>query len=295
MMGVPGLALLWLATVPCEGRERDARQLEEVAEQRPAELDALLEALELRWGGMPLRPKREATPAERVETAKRRMGGACEGLESSRGEAALPPSDKARLEEILSRPEFSEARKRQGDAFQRLVQTVLDWLTELLQTRGAQSFATTTRTAVLVLGFAVVLFAVLRLRHWRRGPARRGARKEGTEATARVLDSPGEHLARARAALTGQPREAIREGLLALLSSLEVRRLARPDRVKTNRELVGELPGRGASERLTREVERLVRWYDQAFYSLEPVPAEDAARFVEEVERLHRTQEGAAA
>jgi hypothetical protein len=295
MMGVTGLALLWLATVPCEARERDARQLEEVVDQRPAELDALLDALELRWGGMPLRAKRDASPAERVEVAKRRMGRACDELEASKGEAPPPPSDKARLEEILSRPEFAEARQRQGDAFKRLVHAVLDWLGELLQTRGAQSFATTTRTVVLVLGFAVVLFAALRLRHWRRGPARRGGAKAGSEATARVLDSPGEHLARARAALSGQPREAIREGLLALLSSLEMRRLARPDRVKTNRELVGELPGRGASAQLTREVERLVRWYDQAFYSLEPVPEQAAARFVAEVERLHRTQEGAAA
>jgi hypothetical protein len=42
-------------------------------------------------------------------------------------------------------------------------------------------------------------------------------------------------------------------------------------------------------------VERLVRWYDRAFYSLEPVPPEDAARFVEQVERLHRELAGAAA
>jgi hypothetical protein len=174
------------------------------------------------------------------------------------------------------------------------MRTLASWLEGLLQTEQAQSFATSTRTAVLVLGLAVALFAVLRLRYWRRGPARRG---EGTAAgaAALVLDSPGEHLARARAALGGQPREAIREGLLALLSSLETKRLARPDRVKTNRELVGELPRRGASAQLTGEVERLVRWYDRAFYSLEPVPAEDAARFVDEVERLHQGLAGAVA
>jgi len=40
-------------------------------------------------------------------------------------------------------------------------------------------------------------------------------------------------------------------------------------------------------------VERLVRWYDRAFYSLEPVPSEDAARFVDEVERLHQGLAGA--
>ena len=215
---------------------------------------------------------------------------------------AMPPvqeppprtTDPALLQEILSRPEFAQARERQGDVLQRLMRELTALLEKLLQTREAQSFATGTRTLVLALGFAVVLFAVLRLRHWRRGPVRRGGDAE-TGPAALELDSPGEHLARARAALGARPREAIREGLLALLSSLEAKRLARPDRVKTNRELVGELPGRGASAQLTGEVERLVRWYDRAFYSLEPVPPEDAARFVDEVERLHQGLTGAVA
>ncbi|HZH18017.1 MAG TPA: DUF4129 domain-containing protein [Archangium sp.] len=215
---------------------------------------------------------------------------------------AMPPiqeppprtTDPALLQEILSRPEFAQARERQGDVLQRLMRELTALLERLLQTREAQSFAMGTRTLVLALGFAVVLFAVLRVRHWRRGPVRRGADAE-TSPVALELDSPGEHLARARAALGARPREAIREGLLALLSSLEEKRLARPDRVKTNRELVGELPGRGASAQLTGEVERLVRWYDRAFYSLEPVPPEDAARFVDEVERLHQGLTGAVA
>jgi hypothetical protein len=207
-----------------------------------------------------------------------------------------PPrtTDPALLQEILSRPEFAHARERQGDVLQRLMRELTALLERLLQTREAQSFATGTRTLVLALGFAVVLFAVLRLRHGRRDPVRRGGDAE-TGPAALELDSPGEHLARARAALGARPREAIREGLLALLSSLEAKRLARPDRVKTNRELVGELPGRGASAQLTGEVERLVRWYDRAFYSLEPVPPEDAARFVDEVERLHQGLAGAVA
>jgi hypothetical protein len=64
--------------------------------------------------------------------------------------------------------------------------------------------------------------------------------------------------------------------------------------VKTNRELAAELPGRGAPEALVREVERLVRWYDGAFYSLAPVPSAEAARFVEDVERLQGTLPGVA-
>ena len=291
-----GLVLLWLAALPCEGQAREVQQLEELARTQPAEVDAHLTALELRWGGLPLRSPDDETPEERVDTAALRLQDVCAQLAASANTAApLPQSDRARLQEILSRSEFAQARQRQGDLVQRLMRTLAAWLEGLLQTQQAQSFATSTRTAVLVLGFAVTLFAVLRLRHWRRGQARRGEGTAAGAAAALVLDSPKEHLARARAALGGQPREAIREGLLALLSSLETKRLARPDRVKTNRELVGELPGRGASTQLTGEVERLVRWYDRAFYSLEPVPAEDAARFVDEVERLHQGLAGAVA
>jgi hypothetical protein len=289
-----GVALLWLAALPCETRAQETERLAEVARERPEELDAYLAAVEERWDGLPLRSRTDVPVEEYVETATHRLKEACALLaEPESASGALPHGDPARLQEILSRPEFAQARQRQGDLAQRLLRALSDWLEELLQTQQAQSFATGTRTAVLVLGFAVALFAVLRLRHWRRGPARRGAETGTGSAAALVLDSPGEHLARARAALRGQPREAIREGLLALLSSLETKRLARPDRVKTNRELVGELPGRGASAQLTGEVERLVRWYDRAFYSLEPVPSEDAARFVDEVERLHQGLAGA--
>ncbi|WP_257456996.1 DUF4129 domain-containing protein [Archangium lipolyticum] len=293
---MPGWVLLWLAAVPCDGHAREAQQLVELATRAPESLDARLDALEHRWGGLPLRSPDDDTPEERARTAARRLQGVCAQLSApASAENPAPRSEPARLQEILSRPEFALARDRQGDLLQRLVRTVKEWLEDLLQTSEAQSFATGTRTAVLVLGFAVVLFAALRLRHWRRGSARRREEAGTGPAAALVLDSPGEHLTRARKALAGQPREAIREGLLALLSSLEAKRLARPDRVKTNRELVGEMPGRGASTQLTREVERLVRWYDRAFYSLEPVPAEDAARFVDQVEQLHRELAGAAA
>jgi hypothetical protein len=108
-----------------------------------------------------------------------------------------------------------------------------------------------------------------------------------------MLDSPPEHLARARAALTTAPREAIRQGLFALLSSLEDARLARPDRVRTNRELVRELPSRGADATLVAKIDPLMRWYDGAFYSLDEVPKDGAVRFVDDVEKLSLELKGA--
>ncbi|WNG27519.1 DUF4129 domain-containing protein [Cystobacter fuscus] len=282
-----GLALLWLAALPCPDAERDIQELTELARSEPEAMEGALEALEARWQGLPLRAPGDDTPFKHVETVRVRLQGICTPLEEENVSASARTTDRARLEEILSRPEFAQARQRQGDVLQRLLRMVRGWLEELLQTRGAQSFATSTRTLVLVLGIAVVLLTALRLRSWRRAPTKRVGGPDVAPVPMR-LDPPGEHLKRARAALTSQPRSAIREGLLALLSSLESRRLARPDRVRTNRELVEELPGRGAPAHVTGEVERLVRWYDRAFYSLEPVPTEDAARFVDEVERLHQ-------
>ena len=286
------VVMAWLAALPCQDASRDAQRLREAAALSPDALDVSLQEVARQWEGLPLPDGKEALPAERAEAAARRLQRACAWLDAERSTPASPlPTDRARLQEILSRAEFAQARQRQGDVLQRVLRRVRDWLEGLLETRQALSFATSTRTVVLVLGVAVVLFALLRLRHWRRTPAGARAREEARHAAALQLASPGEHLTKARAALGGEPREAIRQGLLAMLSSLEERKLARPDRVKTNRELVGELPGRGASARLTGEVERLVRWYDRAFYSLEPVGSADAARFVDEVERFHQTRE----
>jgi hypothetical protein len=168
------------------------------------------------------------------------------------------------------------------------------WLEGLFESRGAQSFAVATRAIILGLALAVVLWTALQLRRWRR-PSQSQAPGASGAAAPLALDSPREHLQRARDALAADSREAIRQGLLALLSTLEERRLARPDRVKTNRELASELPARGAPVALVQEVERLVRWYDRTFYSLTPVPSEEAARFVADVERLHASPPGVAA
>lgn len=280
-------AYVWLAALPCAERQAESQRLARLAEQSPALLPEEVAELEARLGGMPLYPQQvELKPEELAEAVRQRLSEACALQEAAESQAAS--ADRERLQAILSRPEFAQARQRQGDVLGRLLRELGTWLEELLQTRGAESFAVGTRAAVLGLGVAVVLFALLRLRYWRRGGARGPAATRARGEGALVLDSPAEHLARARQALAREPREAIREGLLALLSTLEQRRLARPDRVRTNRELVAELPGRGAPPALVGEVERLVRWYDKAFYSLAPVGESEAARFVEAVEQLHQ-------
>ncbi len=286
--------LLLLAALPCEQREASARLLEQTAAQHPAELPTLVEGLEVSTGGMPLRPSGELSPADQARAVNARLDAACALQEASAREQPPPPgSDLERLRSILDRSEFARARQRNSDLLQRLMRELEAWMDRFFESRGAASFAVATRAIILGLALAVVLWGVLHLRARRR---RGTAKVAGVRAQAEPLklDSPGEHLQRARGALGTDAREAIREGLLSLLSALEERRLARPDRVKTNRELAAELPGRGAPDALVREVEQLVRWYDRAFYSLAPVPEEEAARFVADVERVQGTLPGVA-
>jgi hypothetical protein len=290
---VPSLPLVMLlasAALPCAEREATTRLLEETAATRPGELPSVIDGLSTRMGGMPLPPmEQDATAPERAKQLVGFLEQACALQESERGVAAAPPAgEPERLKAILDRPEFSRARQRHGDLVKRLMRELEAWMEGLFESSEAQGFAVATRAVMLGLAVALVLWGVLRLSARRRFKAAPSGSVSGAAAPL-VLDSPGEHLGRARAALGSDAREAIREGLLSLLSALEQRRLARPDRVKTNRELAAELPGRGAPAPLVTEVERLVGWYDQAFYSLAPVPGDEAARFVADVEHLNGT------
>jgi hypothetical protein len=286
---------LILASVPCADLEANVRLIQETSQSRPGELTVIIEGIESRSGGIPLRPAGDIPPEQLARDVVTRLKETCALQEATeRVQEPAPVSAPDRLRAILDRPEFSQARKRNTDLLQRLLRQVDAWLSGFFQSRGAQSFAVVTRAIMLGVALAVVLWGALWFRRWRR-PAKAQTRVNTAGAAPLVLDSPREHLQRARDALAADTREAIRQGLLALLSTLEERKLARPDRVKTNRELAAELPGRGAPGPLVQEVERLVRWYDRTFYSLSPVPPEEAARFVADVERLHASPPGGVA
>jgi hypothetical protein len=165
---------------------------------------------------------------------------------------------------------------------------VVAWLESLLQTRGAASYAEWTRVLVLAAALAVALLGALRLARWNRRRAPPGA---PAEAPPQKLSSPEGLLERARTLASRDARAAIREALLALLSSLGRRHLARAGTSSTNRELAAEATRRGAPPALAEQLDRALRWYDRAFYSLEPVAAPDASRFVDEVAGIHRALE----
>lgn len=220
----------------------------------------------------------------RLELEPKVADAACALEEASAAPAAV---DRARLADVLSRERYQGARSRSRGALKELWDRFVAWLESFLGSEGAQSYSQATRFVVLVLAALAAAWGALRLAGTR---LRRRARPADAPSDAARLElhSPERHLEAARAALGTSPREAIRQGLLALLSALEARHLARPDRVKTNRELVRELEARGATPPQRAAVEPLVRWYDGAFYSQDAVAADDARRFVQDVEAVTR-------
>jgi hypothetical protein len=196
-------------------------------------------------------------------------------------EVEAPATSGASLAAIYARPGFERARRPEASDVLRRLRA---WLEAIFETAGAESYSNVTRVVVLVAAALGAIAAVVRL--GRRG-ARPTATAPGTPAEAGLeLANPLEHLARARDALSSAPRMAAREGLLAILSALERQRLARPDRVKTNREIVSELPGRGAPGPIVEAVRAQLGWFDRAWYSAAPLDAEAAGRFLDAAQGL---------
>lgn len=210
-----------------------------------------------------------------------RQEAACELL----AQPAPAAIERASLSPLYERPGFERARQRNTGALQALMAQLKHWFERLFESSGAEQYSNVTR--VLVLIAALVIGGGVTLRFLRRRATRGEPKTEQQRAPAPLeLDDPAAHLRRAEAMLSSQPREAIREALFSLLSSLERRRFARPDRVKTNRELSLELPTRGAPPELVQQVTPLFAWFDRAFYSLDAVPPADARRFVDDVRKL---------
>lgn len=203
----------------------------------------------------------------------------CALAQRPEGQASTRPSLEA-LGELYARPAFLKAHSSQaGDLLKRLKA----WLETVFETSEAETYSNLTRVFVLVLAAFVVVATVARL------AGRRLAKRTKTQTTERrelELADPSHHLARARALAPGDARAAAREGLLAILSALERQRLARPDRVKTNRELARELPDRGASPELVAAVTTQLTWFDRAWYSLEPLDAARVNTFLDEASAL---------
>jgi hypothetical protein len=210
-----------------------------------------------------------------------RQAAACDLLD----QPAPPSVDRATLGPIFERSGFERARQRNSGAIQALLAQLKHWFERLFESSGAEAYSNVTRVVVLVLALVIGGGVTLRFLSRRRQRAL-ATTPRPLLSPALVLDDPATHLARAETLLAAAPREAIREALLSLLSSLERRRFARPDRVKTNRELALELPTRGAPPELVSTVAPLFAWFDRAFYSLDAVVPVEARRFVDDVRKV---------
>jgi len=188
------------------------------------------------------------------------------------------------LKSIFDREGFEQARQRNSGALAAFLAQARAWLERLFATSGAETYSNLTRIGVLGLALIVGITIVARVIGRRRVLPPRAA--DTKVATSLKLDEPAVHRQRAAALVESDPRAAVREGWLAVLSSLEQHRYARPDRVKTNRELVAELPTRGAPGELVNRVTALVTWFDRTFYSLDEVATAQARQFLADVDRV---------
>jgi hypothetical protein len=277
------------APPPCAFEDR-LNELRAAAKSSDPRLEQMQSRFESDIGRPLLRePERSIPPVSRVELIARRAKLAC-ALTSQFSGAASHRADRDRLKEILDRPEFAGARTRNSEWLARWWRRLGEWFESLLEAEGAQSFANFTRALVLGLALAAAAAGFFRLA--RRATTASAGKPSTLPSIRERLENPAAHLSLAEAAVNTNSREAIRQALLALLSWLERRRLARPDRAKTNRELARELPDRGASAELSEAIGRLVHWYDRAFYSLSAVSTREAQHFIHEISALQSNAAG---
>lgn len=214
-----------------------------------------------------------------AELTPERQATACELLAVS----GPPQRSVLGLHEVYERAGFEHARERDSSALNAWLLQLRAKLLAFFETSGAEKYSNVTRVVVLVVALLLIALGVARFAAARRRKVSTATKDQRGSEARLVLESAGQHLARAESLIESAPREALRQGLFALLSWLEAQHYARPDRVKTNRELVSELPVRGASAGLVDQVRAMCEFYDSAFYSLEPVSAADARSFVQRV------------
>lgn len=283
------LVLTQVAPGPCDDVEESTAALEAAARQGNDAVDAELARLSRAVGFVLVHPSEPLEDGDaKAGRAATRLEALCSARAARAAEEVAPvraDADRGHLRAILDRPEFEHARQRRRDPFEAIREWFRQMLDRLFGSSEAQSFAGGTRLLVLGVAIALLLALTIRVIRSRRGHDRRSPSIPDSSRPL-ALSDPQTHLDRARTALPHLPREAIREALLALLSTLERRRWARPDRVKTNRELSAELPTRGAPEEASSEVRRLTEWYDRTFYSLADIPPDEATRFVDDVSRF---------
>lgn len=205
------------------------------------------------------------------------------------------PADRAALDTVLARPEFSRARVDTA-ALRRLLLGLWAEVLDLLGTREAERWAGLGRALFALAAAAAVAMGVAALRRRRRGlrPAAAAVRPE-------VPAPPDASAASAHAALSrGDAPAAVRHALLAALGALEEARWLPRGRALTNAEAAaalaraeptsspsaaGQATPRAAAA-ASGEFRELASTFDRAVYGGRPVGLGDARVAVERAGRI---------
>lgn len=212
------------------------------------------------------RTRGDQTAHARLMSRLRALGAEAGGFERRLEDRT---AQRARLTDILSRPEFSDVH---GPTWvDRLRQRVLELLARLLG-RMLQSSAIPTVTNALV--YAVVALAVIVLAWWMLGLIRREAAVE-TAPPDLLPDRPREWplwLADAQAAAaSGRWREGIHFVYWCAVSFVESTGAWRHDRARTPREYLGLV---SASSEPGRTLVALTRRFELVWYGTEPADSQ---------------------
>ncbi len=228
-----------------------------------------------------------------AERFRARLARHCALAAAPAARAGLRPGDRRALEEILSRPEFREARADRG-ALSRWLADLWRRIIDFLASEEAGRYAAGGRTAF----FAAVAAAAAAGLAWAlRRRRRAGAAGERSRAlpVASPLPPPDRSEALARAALqAGNWAEALRQAFLMLLGTLEQKGRVPRGRALTNRELASRLAaaGTGPTAALAGGFADLAARFDGAVYGAAPVVAGEAAAFLARAVELRALCEG---
>ena len=204
--------------------------------------------------------------------------------------SATGDEDKARLAEVLRRPEYNK-KPAEGSALERLGEKIANWILNLLrslfpktkplQPGSLRALSGIVQFVVIGLALALTVFLIWKfvpgyVRGRRRKKTKRearvvlGERLEADQTSADLLEE-AELLAR-----SGDLRGAIRKAYIALLCELGDRKVISLEQHKTNRDYLSAVRGRAA---LHSAMRRLTNSFELHWYGFVPAAESDWSDF----------------
>ena len=220
--------------------------------------------------------------SERLQALGQRIDEMQSGAQSSDKDA-----NKARLAEILLRPEYNQTAA-QGSALTRLWDRFIRWLSSLLPKskpmQPGTGRALSSLAQVIVIGLCVALIAFVVWRYLPRYLSNRGKKKK-TKREARIVlgerlepdQTAADLLAQAEAlARAGDLRGAIRKAYIALLCELGDRKVISLAQHKTNRDYLMSVRDKAS---LYQSMRRLTSSFELHWYGFVPPAPDDWDEF----------------